>query len=143
MTAFRRCVASGVRVRSLHIILRCDLLRLFIIYYIMEYVVVVNGWQLCQRRTSFLAAMRYPNFGSQLLIRLVLSDIQTRTTALHTSSAGAIGAGGSRGIIDQQTDMHEIRDRLEAVGGDVTRLVNRRPPAVSPLLFPFCRRGLH
>ena len=61
--------------------------------------------------------------------RAVVNDVQTRAMTIQQTGAGGQQGGGG-GNINNQMVLHEIKDRLNNVGNDVSVLINRPQPAI-------------
>ena len=59
----------------------------------------------------------------------MVNDVQTRTMTIQQTGAGGQQGGGG-GNINDQIVLHEIKDRLNNVGNDVSVLINRPQPAM-------------
>ena len=59
----------------------------------------------------------------------MVNDVQTRAMTIQQTGAGGQQGGGG-GNINNQMVLHEIKDRLNNVGNDVSVLINRPQPAM-------------
>lgn len=64
-------------------------------------------------------------------LRSVVNDVSSRTQRQPAQIQGSAGGGFSDQVV-----LHEMRDRLNAVGNDVTLLVKRPPPTVNAAQCP-------
>ncbi|KAK7442441.1 hypothetical protein BaRGS_00040523 [Batillaria attramentaria] len=67
-------------------------------------------------------------------LRAVVNDVQVR--AANLQSGGGVQQHGGGANVNQQMALHEIKDRLNTVGNDVSMLVKRPPPAAGAAQCP-------
>ncbi|XP_076438963.1 protein ERGIC-53-like [Babylonia areolata] len=67
-------------------------------------------------------------------LRSVVNDVASRSLKAQGGGGGG-GAGGGAGFNDQVV-LHEIRDRMNTVGNDVSLLVKRPPPSANAAQCP-------